>query len=90
MFEENENNYPVKPEYIVDHSGRNRMMFFITVVAIFILSGDFIRDSYMILLELLGVFLIHELGHFLAARLFKIRVDKFYLFFDFLFHFQAP
>ena len=28
---------------------------------------------------------IHELGHFLAARLFKIRVDKFYLFFDFLF-----
>ncbi|MFI5221143.1 MAG: RIP metalloprotease RseP [Bacteroidia bacterium] len=28
---------------------------------------------------------VHELGHFLAARLFKIRVDKFYLFFDFLF-----
>ena len=29
--------------------------------------------------------LIHELGHFLAAKLFKIIVDKFYLFFDFLF-----
>lgn len=28
---------------------------------------------------------IHELGHFLAAKAFKIRVDKFYLFFDFLF-----
>ena len=26
--------------------------------------------------------LIHELGHFAFARLFKIRVDKFYLFFD--------
>jgi regulator of sigma E protease len=25
---------------------------------------------------------IHELGHFLAARAFKIRVEKFYLFFD--------
>lgn len=25
---------------------------------------------------------IHELGHFLAARLFGIRVDKFYIFFD--------
>ena len=25
---------------------------------------------------------IHELGHFLMARLFKIRVDKFYIFFD--------
>lgn len=27
--------------------------------------------------------LIHELGHFFFARLFGIRVDKFYLFFDF-------
>lgn len=26
--------------------------------------------------------IIHELGHFLFARLFKIRVEKFYLFFD--------
>ena len=25
---------------------------------------------------------VHELGHFLAAKLFKVRVDKFYLFFD--------
>lgn len=26
--------------------------------------------------------LIHEFGHFLFARLFRIRVEKFYLFFD--------
>jgi len=26
--------------------------------------------------------LIHELGHFLMAKLFKVRVEKFYLFFD--------
>ena len=26
--------------------------------------------------------LIHEFGHFIFARLFKIRVEKFYLFFD--------
>lgn len=25
---------------------------------------------------------IHEMGHFLMARLFKIRIDKFYIFFD--------
>lgn len=25
---------------------------------------------------------IHELGHFIAARIFKIRVEKFYIFFD--------
>lgn len=30
---------------------------------------------------------IHELGHLLAAKLFKIKVEKFYLFFDFLFPF---
>ncbi len=28
---------------------------------------------------------LHELGHFAAAKLFKTRVEKFYLFFDFLF-----
>ncbi len=26
--------------------------------------------------------LIHEFGHFIAARIFRIRVDKFYIFFD--------
>ncbi|MCS6934947.1 MAG: RIP metalloprotease RseP [Chitinophagales bacterium] len=30
---------------------------------------------------------LHELGHFLAARIFKTRVERFYLFFDFLFPF---
>ncbi len=28
---------------------------------------------------------LHELGHYLAAKAFKTRVEKFYLFFDFLF-----
>ncbi len=27
--------------------------------------------------------LLHEFGHFITARMFKIRVDKFYMFFDF-------
>ncbi|MGC4058255.1 MAG: RIP metalloprotease RseP [Chitinophagaceae bacterium] len=31
--------------------------------------------------------ILHELGHFVFARLFKTRVEKFYLFFDFLFPF---
>ncbi|AZQ64235.1 RIP metalloprotease RseP [Flammeovirga pectinis] len=30
---------------------------------------------------------IHEFGHFFAAKIFKIKVNKFYLFFDFLFPF---
>jgi regulator of sigma E protease len=37
------------------------------------------------LLALTILVTIHELGHFLAAKYFKIRVDKFYIFFDFLF-----
>ncbi len=35
-----------------------------------------------LLLGLSILVLLHELGHFLAARAFKIRVEKFYLFFD--------
>jgi len=31
--------------------------------------------------------ILHELGHFLAAKYFGVRVEKFYLFFDFLFPF---
>lgn len=38
-----------------------------------------------LLLSLTILVFIHELGHFLAAKFFKTRVDKFYLFFDFLF-----
>ena len=36
-----------------------------------------------VLLALSLLVAIHELGHFLAARMFGMRVDKFYIFFDF-------
>lgn len=35
-----------------------------------------------VVLALSFLILVHELGHFFFARLFKIRVDKFYLFFN--------
>ena len=35
-----------------------------------------------LLLALSILVIIHELGHFLFARLFKTRIEKFYLFFD--------
>jgi regulator of sigma E protease len=38
-----------------------------------------------LLLALSILVTLHELGHFLTARWFGIRVDKFYIFFDFLF-----
>ncbi len=38
--------------------------------------------TLQVILALSGLIIIHELGHFLWARLFGIRVEKFYLFFD--------
>src|SRR6478736_8528000 len=38
-----------------------------------------------LLLSLSILIAVHEGGHFVAARVFGIRVEKFYLFFDFLF-----
>ena len=34
------------------------------------------------ILALAILILVHELGHFTFAKLFRIRVDKFFLFFD--------
>ncbi len=38
-----------------------------------------------LLLSLSILIVVHEWGHFFAARMFNIKVEKFYLFFDFLF-----
>ncbi len=38
-----------------------------------------------LLLSLSILITVHEWGHYISARMFKIRVEKFYLFFDFLF-----
>lgn len=39
-------------------------------------------------LSLSFLIILHEFGHYITARWFKARVDKFYLFFDFLFPFS--
>lgn len=38
-----------------------------------------------LLLSLSILIAVHEWGHFITARMFNIKVEKFYLFFDFLF-----
>ena len=38
--------------------------------------------TLQLILSLSILVIIHEFGHFLFARLFKVRVEKFYLFFD--------
>ncbi|MDR2117993.1 MAG: RIP metalloprotease RseP [Tannerellaceae bacterium] len=42
----------------------------------------FLIKALQLILSLSILVLIHELGHFLFARMFKVRVEKFYLFFD--------
>lgn len=43
---------------------------------------DFLVTAGQLVLSLSILIVLHELGHFLPARLFNTRVEKFYLFFD--------
>ncbi|MDE6778614.1 MAG: site-2 protease family protein, partial [Alistipes sp.] len=43
---------------------------------------DILIKAVQLFLSLSILVAIHEAGHFLMARAFKIRVDKFYIFFD--------
>jgi regulator of sigma E protease len=53
-----------------------------------LMSGTLVKVLQLfVALSLLIV--LHEFGHFFFARLFKTRVEKFYLFFDFLFPFSG-
>ena len=52
------------------------------------MSGTAVR--FLQLFAALSILIVlHEFGHFFFARLFKTRVEKFYLFFDFLFPFSG-
>lgn len=43
---------------------------------------DALNQALQLILSLSILIVLHELGHFIPARIFKIRVEKFYLFFD--------
>ena len=43
---------------------------------------DFLIKASQLLASLSILVILHELGHFIPAKLFKTRVEKFYLFFD--------
>ena len=42
----------------------------------------FLVKALQLILSLSILVLVHEFGHFIFARMFKVRVEKFYLFFD--------
>ena len=43
---------------------------------------EILIQACQLILSLSILVLLHELGHFIPAKLFKTRVEKFYLFFD--------
>jgi len=45
----------------------------------------FLIKAIQFLLSLGIIVILHELGHFIPAKLFKTKVEKFYLFFDYPF-----
>lgn len=55
---------------------------------VLLISGG-LTQALQVLAALSFLILLHEFGHFFFARLFKTRVEKFYLFFDFLFPFSG-
>ncbi len=46
---------------------------------------EYIIQASQLLLSLSLLIVLHELGHFIPAKLFKTKVEKFYLFFDYRF-----
>ena len=48
---------------------------------------EILIQASQLLLSLSILVILHEAGHFIPAKLFKTRVEKFYLFFDPGFHF---
>jgi regulator of sigma E protease len=55
---------------------------------VLLMSGG-LMQALQLLAGLSFLIVLHEFGHFFFARLFKTRVEKFYLFFDFLFPFSG-
>lgn len=53
-----------------------------------LMSGTWMK-VIQLFVSLSLLIVLHEFGHFFFARLFKTRVEKFYLFFDFLFPFSG-
>jgi regulator of sigma E protease len=56
--------------------------------SVLLISGGW-TQALQLLAALSLLILLHEFGHFFFARLFGTRVEKFYLFFDFLFPFPG-
>lgn len=75
MFDENENIYPVKPEILVGSSNKNRIVFFVLALLLAFAVMNFYSETYILLIEVLLVLILHEFGHFMMMRIYKVRAQ---------------
>ncbi|NOQ71377.1 MAG: hypothetical protein GQ574_05220 [Crocinitomix sp.] len=79
MFEENENIYPVKPELLAGSAGRNRNGIILFGLVILFIAVNYLSDSFMILIEVLLILALHELGHFIMMRIYRVKAQGMFI-----------
>lgn len=69
-MDEFESYYPPKP-VIDDRSGKRHISITILSILIFVFTFSWIINDYLFILLIIGVLLLHEIGHFLCMKWFK-------------------
>lgn len=72
MMEDTEQYYPPKPP-LEKQQGKRHLSITVASIVLFVLTFSFILNDYYLILLLLGVLLIHEMGHFAFMKLFKYK-----------------
>ncbi|MFT5824050.1 MAG: stage IV sporulation protein FB [Crocinitomix sp.] len=79
MFEESENIYPVKPELLAGSAGKSRNGIILFGLVLLFIAINYLSDSYIILIEVLLILALHELGHFLMMRIYKVKAQGMFI-----------
>lgn len=75
MFDENENIYPMKPELLSGNASRNRTGLILFAAVVLFLAINYLSSAYVLLVELIVVLAIHELGHLLMMRVYRVKAQ---------------
>lgn len=70
MFQENDNLYPAKPDFVQPEQGSRYTRLFISMFLFFLVFILWIPENYILGIEIIGILLLHELGHLSMMKLF--------------------
>ncbi|MEX1001374.1 MAG: site-2 protease family protein [Crocinitomicaceae bacterium] len=68
MFEGDDHIFPAKPEFAIDKKRSNWVKTFVSIAFFIAAFMVLFSGSYLLILEITGILLIHELGHFLMMK----------------------